>query len=366
MALPQIQSLNSSDVYKLFQFQAALLKNPDDFINTTLKCMGEIFDYPISTYAIFDDDDAGNRRITHNFSNYFSKRELDFYENEGWKSDVSYQNSRIDWANNASKYIFITEFKNDSSSPYERALLAKGIKCQIRLGSHSRANAPVHVLAVYKPISSDALSDYEAMLLSAIGQVFSECVGLYKDYDRIHKDSYMYVHYLDSEKKGIAFFDPQGSAFSYNRAFPIFAARVAPEKTPQILVNDLITAHRKTLEETPVQIEHRTVTEIKGYQVMVEEKQFSRQHEHLPYYLITLSEKVSEKGTKSTTQKWHSAYHLTTREIEVAQLIQEGLNNTEIADRLVISMPTVKTHIKNIFSKFGVTSRSALLDRLQE
>ncbi|MBO1753716.1 response regulator transcription factor [Allobranchiibius sp. CTAmp26] len=52
---------------------------------------------------------------------------------------------------------------------------------------------------------------------------------------------------------------------------------------------------------------------------------------------------------------------LTDREIAVARLIVlEGLSNSEIASRLVISEKTVKTHLSHVFQKVGVSQRSEL------
>ncbi|AVH88810.1 Response regulator containing a CheY-like receiver domain and an HTH DNA-binding domain [Corynebacterium camporealensis] len=48
---------------------------------------------------------------------------------------------------------------------------------------------------------------------------------------------------------------------------------------------------------------------------------------------------------------------LSQREKEIAQLVAEGLNNSEIAQRLYISTTTVKTHIKHIMDKLEVTNR---------
>jgi DNA-binding NarL/FixJ family response regulator len=49
---------------------------------------------------------------------------------------------------------------------------------------------------------------------------------------------------------------------------------------------------------------------------------------------------------------------LTPREAEVLALIAEGLTNGEIADRLVVSAATVKTHVNHIFAKTGVRDRA--------
>ena len=48
---------------------------------------------------------------------------------------------------------------------------------------------------------------------------------------------------------------------------------------------------------------------------------------------------------------------LTPREVEVLTLLATGLSNTELADRLVLSEKTVKTHVGRIFMKLGVRDR---------
>jgi LuxR family maltose regulon positive regulatory protein len=49
---------------------------------------------------------------------------------------------------------------------------------------------------------------------------------------------------------------------------------------------------------------------------------------------------------------------LTSRELEVLKLIEAGCTNQDIAGKLVISIPTVKRHISNIYAKLGAKSRT--------
>lgn len=57
---------------------------------------------------------------------------------------------------------------------------------------------------------------------------------------------------------------------------------------------------------------------------------------------------------------------LSTREIEVLRLIDQGLTNAVIAERLVVASSTVKTHINNIYSKLGVQTRVQAIRRARE
>ena len=57
---------------------------------------------------------------------------------------------------------------------------------------------------------------------------------------------------------------------------------------------------------------------------------------------------------------------LSERELEILQLIAEGLTNPEIASRLYLSLNTVKVHTRNIYGKLGVHSRTQAVARSQE
>jgi DNA-binding NarL/FixJ family response regulator len=50
---------------------------------------------------------------------------------------------------------------------------------------------------------------------------------------------------------------------------------------------------------------------------------------------------------------------LTAREVEVLRLVAQGMTDAQVADQLVLSPRTVQGHLRSIFNKLGVTSRSA-------
>ena len=57
---------------------------------------------------------------------------------------------------------------------------------------------------------------------------------------------------------------------------------------------------------------------------------------------------------------------LSSREIEIIELVAQGLTNQEIAERLTISKRTVDNHVSNVFTKTGSKNRVALLNRAMD
>jgi LuxR family transcriptional regulator, maltose regulon positive regulatory protein len=84
--------------------------------------------------------------------------------------------------------------------------------------------------------------------------------------------------------------------------------------------------------------------------------------------LFPAEEGAAEVSIRSSSTRTAAAIQpliepLTERELEVLALLAERLTNAEICQRLVISLPTVKTHTSNIYAKLGVNSRQEAVAR---
>jgi NarL family two-component system response regulator LiaR len=72
----------------------------------------------------------------------------------------------------------------------------------------------------------------------------------------------------------------------------------------------------------------------------------------------TLAPEAADVLMRSVSSPRPQADALTAREQQVLKLMADGLTNADIADRLVIGVATVKTHVSSIIAKLGVSTRT--------
>jgi DNA-binding CsgD family transcriptional regulator len=70
-------------------------------------------------------------------------------------------------------------------------------------------------------------------------------------------------------------------------------------------------------------------------------------------------------GSDEISAEFLSKYGITERERELILRVMQGKSNADIARELFISLPTVKTHLHNIYQKIGIDSRYDLLARVR-
>lgn len=84
----------------------------------------------------------------------------------------------------------------------------------------------------------------------------------------------------------------------------------------------------------------------------------------LGYHLLKprATEKITIKEEQVNQAKLKEL-NLNQREYEVLELIAKGYSNQQIADQLFLALPTVKTHLSNLYSKMEVQSRTQAIHK---
>ncbi|MFI5218476.1 MAG: response regulator transcription factor [Bacteroidia bacterium] len=72
---------------------------------------------------------------------------------------------------------------------------------------------------------------------------------------------------------------------------------------------------------------------------------------------------IHNNGTFSINEKELNKLGISSRELEVLQLMAEGLSNHEIGERLFVSLNTIKTHTSRLFEKLEVKRRTQAIEK---
>ena len=133
----------------------------------------------------------------------------------------------------------------------------------------------------------------------------------------------------------------------------VTATRLIHEKYPKVRVIALTSFQEDTL------IQRALEAGATGYLVKnVSARELATAIRSAHQGRMTLSPEAAEALVHARTQAKETD-HLTEREREVLKLMVDGLNNAQIAERLVVSLSTVKYHIGNILMKLQVDNRVA-------
>ena len=151
-------------------------------------------------------------------------------------------------------------------------------------------------------------------------------------------------------------------AFVYGSSFQFFGIAMAAT-TGSILVGDLIGDRLLHIGAN-----HRLITALLAsasiFIALIVMPWLSRFIESKMMWMNKEKDSKQEDGEPQDvfiTQFLSIGDELTDRQMEITRLVLKGMTNKEIAEQLFISENTVKTHIKNVCNKFGVTKKRDLI-----
>ena len=72
---------------------------------------------------------------------------------------------------------------------------------------------------------------------------------------------------------------------------------------------------------------------------------------------------IADGMSESFQGDWGRKHHVTPRQMQVLRLMAHGLSNQEMAERLSLSLATVKSHVAALFERFDARSRTETVEK---
>lgn len=219
-------------------------------------------------------------------------------------------------------------------------------------------------IGVFKQNDVGLFTHREKYILNRIGLHISASLENYLSINRDCAEKQLLRVSLDEMNVGTILLDQDCKITYFNKAADKFCSTIFEDESPEHFnkfLNHLGNTIIPSLRQTKIQLNYRNhkfridifpVIFTSEYRTM--ESRYVIYIRNLPPGNINIDRKLSE------------LYKLSKRELEVVQLIMEGLDNTAIANRLYLSSHTVKTHIQNIFTKMKIHNRTSILRIINE
>ena len=150
---------------------------------------------------------------------------------------------------------------------------------------------------------------------------------------------YARLHLATDDEAGPAFEDALGRDLS---AWPVIQARI------KLAYGEWLRRHRRQVESRAPLRAARDAFDALGMRPWAERAR----------------QELRAAGESSQRRERDSLDDLTPQELQIVQMVAQGLSNRVIAERLYLSRRTVESHLYRVFPKLGVSSRAQLVSVL--
>ncbi len=342
--------LTEPDYLKILSFVEQAKNYNNDFQQHVLTLLNNIFGYQHATFNLINNKlELFNPRLYN-----ITEKARDQYYEHYHKTDIFHPKNGNLWFSN--KVISITDIMTTSQyeqTEYYLDFLRSDMlyyELVLPLVVNSRL---IGGIGVFKQKGEDNFTNRDIVILNKLNQFIASDLWSFLEFASIRKDCQTYNNCFDETPAGIIILDKNFAIKNCNKAAEAFADKV---QTPvQQFVYEIISKLSHELDKPQLDIKFL----YKSFRINIIRNLIQTGYNGDPVYIVFISEDLA--GKLGNTDDLRQSCDLTSREFEILELVKNGLSNEEIAEKLYISIHTVKSHMENIFKKLQVKNRTAAL-----
>lgn len=364
-----MSQLTVKDYENIFNFYVFINKDYSDFINRTLTALSDFFDFKLTAYAVFDVNSDGQRSISNIESLYLRPNLLKHYKENYFQYDTFYKKIDTLRYSNKTKYLYTSNdlcYEEFLNSPYGKLLMENGIAYQTILGGSDGAHPPIHIISIFKTGEEGNFTPRELELLSQIGKAYYESMKLYRKYIVQANKLFLTSHLTDLTSLGFVILTQNKSVVNSNELFVNYGSFLSNKSNLNEIVYDLIELVESTNQISIDKLKENATVKNNDFLITIYPPQI-RQNENIEtYHFLTISKIIQNRQGDDIQNLLVEEYNLTSREGEIIRLLVDGASNLQISESLYISVSTVKSHVRNVFNKLNVSTRSEAIRKIRK
>lgn len=358
------KSLDAEPLHNLLDLISAPLKTLSDFKLDVLKFLLDNFSAEHLWFFTIDETNKFMDPIFINANEHSLKEYLDYYH----KICIHNPNNNPLFLR-SNKNVFtindIMPLKEFEKTIYYQEHLRRDNYYYPAVAYLKFEGALLGAISMCKPKEGDDFTRKEVGALEYISSHISNRLCDYMELNKLQSAQQLFGSFIQENPNGLILLNGRYSIVTFNPMAQELCNDILSKSKNVIdpvrtFVNNLIPRIAKDKNiSTSLQLDQKSYN-LKIVPCLV----FNARQALETYFLIYINR--SETLNKMPNYLLASNFNLTGREIEIVELIAKGLTNKEIADILLISSNTVRTHTENIRGKVGVKNKLAVLQKLSE
>lgn len=349
--------LTSKDYEKMLHFILGVQEGKSNFQQTVLSLLSEIFGY--SHMSFFLANEAGHwcNPVLFNISN----DSLDRYAQQYHKIDM-FHTLNMPKQLLQKKVVSVTDFMpydQFENTEFYNGFLKKYDLYYETVMPFNSGNRLLGIIGVFKPKEKGNFTEKEFYVLNNLNKHITFNLQTHLDITQIKYEQYIFKNCTFQSPIGLIVLNHKFSLLHYNELAKNYCTDLTGHQNMTEAIQQIINTMMSKIS-----------TQNFGSDIEIDNYSFKMIPLIIPsifggiesVYAVYISKPAPL--AKPSLDKIVLQFNLTEREKDIIKLIIEGLNNNEIADKLYISIHTVKSHIENIFKKMKVGRRTALLNKI--
>jgi len=353
------------DFSKMLHFIEATLVDAKHFQKQVLISLQECFGYQRATFFLIDRGGNMVAPVMLNLDDYF----CDIYCRYYFEKDIFEPRKVVEKIPSIHKQSVVTindlmARQNFEMTEYYNEFLRKqDIYHEIAVFLSNNLQL-TGVIGLYRSKTEPGFSSEELRRLEQLSFYLSKTLSNNILLENTRQEKEMLEHYSNESAVGLFIFDKFLNILFANERAKTICSDFGDSSSPELLHQFL----HKLLNDSSWQIglKKQIITGSSQKFTLRVMRSFHHEFNFNTLYMACLCPEEEAKSAvipsanKSPVQGLLLQKELTSREIEILELMIKGLSNQEIAQALFVSIHTVKTHMQNIFKKMNVKNRTSL------
>ncbi len=354
--------LTNDDYENILQFISMIRDEKNDYQYAVLKYLSKIFAFNHLTFHLINQDG----RFTSSLGLNISKKLFQLYSEYYFKTDIFHPinvSSQLILSKNTFTITDLMSLQQyENTEYYNDFLKIDNLFYEIAMPLKSGQKL-IGAIAIFRPKEDGNFTPKERKLLSNLSTHIAFHLNEYLETTQIKNEHQIYKNCISQLPLGLVVLDNNWNIVSSNDMAKMYCYDLLSNNNLQDPVSEVIKSILPNISFQSINTSTVVYNDLESYDLKVVPSIVPNTNKGIDtYYLLHLIKKKPSTLKKLQSPDHH--YNLTDRELEIVQLIAQGLSNKEIAEILFLSTNTIRTHINNIFNKLSVSNRTAILYKM--